>query len=129
MLELFSEGALADTTSSLSDAAISASVDAAAAADAFIDGTAQKSVEDKKVVASEKEGIKDTVSSILETANLNVTNARSELVRLLVVEAQKKAVVEALESAKEDAESALVKPAENLCFSARKIKSGTIKFI
>ena len=121
MLELFSEGALADTTSSLSDAAISASVDAAAAADAFIDGTAQKSVEDKKVVASEKEGIKDAASSILETANLNVTNARSELVRLLVVEAQKKAVVEALESAKEDAESALIKPAENLVLAQEKL--------
>ena len=41
--------------------------------------------------------------------------------RLLVVEAQKKAVVEALESAKEDAEFALIKPAENLVSAQEKL--------
>ena len=89
-MELFSEGAFADTASSLSDAAISASVNAAAAADAFIDGSAQKSVTDNKKIVVEKESIKDAASSSLEKANLDVENARSELIRLLIVEAQKK---------------------------------------
>ena len=62
----FRKEPLQDTASSLSDAAISASVDATAAADAFIDGTAQKSVEDNKKIVVEKEGIKDAASSSLK---------------------------------------------------------------
>ena len=120
-MELFSEGAFADTASSLSDAAISASVNAAAAADAFIDGSAQKSVTDNKKIVVEKESIKDAASSSLEKANLDVENARSELIRLLIVEAQKKAVVQALDNAKTNAELALVNQAKEFVASQERL--------
>ena len=126
ILELLSEGALADTASSLSDAAITASVDAAAAADAFIDGSAEKSVSDKKVIVSEKEKIKSDAESKLEVANSNVTDARSDLVELLVVEAQKKALVNALDKAKSEAETALVNPSNNLISAQGKLAQATL---
>ncbi len=110
ILSLFSEGAVADAASSLSDAAISASVDAAAAADAFIDGSAQKSVSDKKLAVDAKQTSKLNAETKLETANVNVSEARSKLVELLIENAQKKALVNALTNAKQEAEIASVEP-------------------
>ena len=121
ILELLSDGAFADAASSQSDTAISASVDAAAAADAFVDGSAQKSVTEKQAAVNTQNSIKDETVSALEAANISVTEARSGLVELLVDIAQKNAVVEALEIARVAAQEALQQPEENFQLAQAKL--------